>query len=277
MKFRIIAFAGAFIFMAMPFLAETGQQAQPKAQAPAQPSAQPGPHPKSQKELEALQKVQAAAQANNPDAEIQAINDVLENFVDTEFKPQLLSMAMQAAERKGDFEQAIVWGERAMQNNPNDFGAPILLAALTAQHTRENDLDKDQSLKKADDYANKGLDLLKRAPATPPFGFNGTAADWADYKKDEAALAHDALGQTAALRKKYPEAIEDFKTSLNEEAHPNPISQARLAKAYVDNKQYDDAIATADKVLAMNGLPAEVKQFAQQQKDAATKLKGSAK
>jgi hypothetical protein len=48
-----------------------------------------------------------------------------------------------------------------------------------------------------------------------------------------------------------------------------------LAKAYVGNKQYDEAIATADKVAAMNDAPAVVKQFAQQQKDAATKLKGA--
>jgi uncharacterized protein Usg len=52
---------------------------------------------------------------------------------------------------------------------------------------------------------------------------------------------------------------------------------ARLAKAYVDNKQYDDGITTADKVLAMADVPAPIKTFAQQQKDIATKLKGAAK
>ncbi len=273
MRFRIIAFAGVFAFVTAPLPAQT----KPQAQTPAQPAAQQGPRPKSQKEMEALQKVQAAAQANNPDAEIQAINDVLENFVDTQFKPQLLAMAMQAAERKGDFEQTIVWAERVEQNNPNDFAAPILIAAVTAQHTRENDLDKDQSLKKVDDNANKGLDLVKSAPAAPPYGFNGNAADWTAYKKDEAALAHDALGQAADLRKKYTDAIDDYKTALSEGATPNPTTEARLAKAYLDNKQYDDAIATADKVLAMSGIPPAVQQFAQQQKDAATKLKATTK
>jgi hypothetical protein len=49
----------------------------------------------------------------------------------------------------------------------------------------------------------------------------------------------------------------------------------RLAKAYNENKQYDDAIATADKALALADAPPAVKQFAQQQKDNATKLKGA--
>jgi hypothetical protein len=51
---------------------------------------------------------------------------------------------------------------------------------------------------------------------------------------------------------------------------------ARLAKAYRENKQYDEAISEADKVLAMNEVPPSVKTFAQAEKENATKLKGGA-
>ena len=61
-----------------------------------------GPKPKSQKEVDALRKVQADQQAGNWSQEIQDINAVLENFADTEFKPQLLNMAMDAAQRSGE-------------------------------------------------------------------------------------------------------------------------------------------------------------------------------
>ena len=60
-------------------------------QAPAQPK------PKSQKEVDALKKVQTDAQAGNLDQEITDINYVLETFADTEYKEMLLSMAMEAA------------------------------------------------------------------------------------------------------------------------------------------------------------------------------------
>jgi hypothetical protein len=49
----------------------------------------------------------------------------------------------------------------------------------------------------------------------------------------------------------------------------------RLAKAYNENKQYDDAIATADKVLAIPTAPPVIKQVAQQEKDKATKLRAA--
>jgi len=241
----------------------------------AQQQQQQGPKPKSQKESDALKNVLTAQQAKNWDGEIQAINYVLENFADTDYKPLLLNMAMNAAQQKGDYAQTVIYGERAVQADPNNVVGSAMLAEVIAQHTRENDLDKEQSLKKAEDYANKTLDMLKNS-TTPPAGVSVTADQWPAYKKDIASQAHDALGQVAALRKNYPQAIDNYKTALSEASHPDPATMDRLAKAYNDNKQYDDAIATADKVIAMTDVPPVVKQFAQAQKDAATKLKAAA-
>lgn len=255
MKLRLAAGATFLLMATLPIL----------AQAPAK-----GPHPKTQKEMEALQKVQAAGQAGNPDDELAAINFVLENFTETEFKPQLLAMAMQAAEQKGDYALIVTWGERSLQANPNDITSRVSLAEATARHTRENDLDKADSIKKIQDYANKALELLKTADA-PPLGV--PEAQWPDMKKQLTGQAYDALGQAATLDKKYPDAVTNYKAGLA--VDPSSVLKARLAKAYVDNKQYDDAITTADQVIADSSAQPAVKQFAQAQKDAATKLKGA--
>lgn len=266
MTLRRMAYATALFVLAIPLIAQQTQQAQPQA----------GPKPKSQKESDALKKVLTAQQAKDWDGEIQAINYVLENFADTEYKPLLLSMAMNAAQQKADYPQTVIYGERALQADPNNILSTVMLAEVIAQHTRDNDLDKEQSLKKAEDYANKALDLLKNS-AAPPAGVAVPPDQWQQYKKDLSAQAHDALGQVAALRKNYPQAIDLYKMALSEASKPDPATMDRLAKVYVDNKQYDDAIATADKVLAMSDAPPVVKQFAQQLKDQATKLKSAAK
>ena len=256
MRYRFMAAASAAFLAGLPLLA--GQAATPK--------------PKSQKEVEALQKVQAAQQASNWDGEIQAINYVLENFADTEYKPMLLGMAQEASQNKGDYAGAIAFGEQAIQANPNDITARVFMAESIARHTRENDLDKEQSLKRVDEYANKALDLLKTSTA-PPAGTPD--AQWPDLKKQLTSQSYEALGQAADLRKKYPDSIQDFKSSL--EAMPsNSVAAAYLAKTYFDAKQYDDAIAQADKVLAMGDAQPAVKQFAQTQKDNATKMKSAA-
>lgn len=239
-----------------------------QAQQPAQPK---GPQPKNAKEREALMKVQTAAQANNTDEELKAIDYVLENFDNSDYKPMLLTMGMEITQAKGDSAKSSIYADRLIEVDPNNIEARILQAETIVGHTRENDLDKEQSLKKAEDLATKGLDLLKNASAPPP-GMD--PAKWPEQKKQYESEAHDAMGQASDLRKNYPEAIKHFQAALA--AQPtNATATARLAKAYVGNKQYDEAIATADKVSAMADAPDVVKQFAAQQKDAATKLKGS--
>ncbi len=266
---RCLFAAPILLLAALPLLAQQPAQTQQPAQS--QQSGQPAtPKPKSQKEVAALQQVQAAAQSGNYDAEIQAINNVLENFADTEYKNMLLNMAVDAAQAKGDYAQTVSFGEQAIAADPNNILARATLAETIAQHTRDNDLDKAQSIKKVQDYANKTLDLLKTADTPPP----GIQPDkWPAVKKQLTGQAYDALGLAADLDKKYPDAVNDLKEAVA--ADPSSVAQAHLAKAYVDNKQYDDAISTADKVIAMNDAPPVVKQYAQQQKAAATRLKGT--
>jgi tetratricopeptide (TPR) repeat protein len=228
------------------------------------------PKVKSKKEQEALMQVQTAAQAGNAAAELTAISNVLENFADTEFKPQLLNMAMDAAQRTGDDVQVATWAERVITSDPNDIVARVTVAETTAAHIRENDLDKADNIKKVNDLAHKALDLIQ-AGGTPPAGVPEDKLG--DYKKELAGRAWSAMAQAAIADKKYPDAISDYKNAL--QVFPSPIVTARLAKVYVDAKQYDDAIATADKALAMPDATAQVKNYAQAQKDLATKLKGA--
>src|SRR6185437_2711138 len=255
MRLPIAAFSTALVLLVTPLLAQ-------------QPSSQP--KPKSQKEVDALKKVQADAQANNYDQEIQDINYTLENFADTEFKNMLLNMAMEASERKGDYANTVAYGEKVIQADPNDVTARVTLAQTIASHAHDTDLDKDQEVKKIEDYANKALELLKTT-AAPPQGVD--AAQWPAFQKQLEGEAHDALGTAALLQKNYPKSIEEYKSAVA--AFPNPVILTHLGKAYLGAKQWDDAIANADKVIAAPDASAAVKQIAQQQKDLATKMKGT--
>ena len=254
MRLRIAALPAALVLAALPVLAQ--QAGQPK--------------PKSQKEVDALKKVQADAQANNYDQEIQDINYTLENFADTEFKNMLLNMAMEAAEKKGDYPNTVAFGEKVIQADPNDITARVTLSQTVASHTHDTDLDKDQSIKKIQDYANKALELMKSNTA-PPQGVNPD--QWPAFQKQLEGEAHDSLGTAALLQKNYPKAIEEYKAAYA--AFPNPVILLHQGKAYLGAKQWDDAIANADKVIAAPDAQVPVKQMAQQQKADATKMKGS--
>lgn len=150
------------------------------------------PRPKSQKELEALRAFQ---DAQTPDQQLQAIDNVLTSFVDTEFKVMLLETAMQIEQRKDDFAQLLFYGQRLLDADPKGAFASVTIASETARHTRKFDLDKDEKLTKVDQYAKAGLDAAKVMPKPA-----GVADDqWEAAKKDFQAQTYDALGQAARL------------------------------------------------------------------------------
>jgi tetratricopeptide (TPR) repeat protein len=227
------------------------------------------PKPKNKKELEALQGWQAAEQSGDPDKELAAITNVLENFADTEFKPLLLSDGMRAAEQKNDMGLVLTWTQLALKDDPNNIEARVVMAAATARHTRENDLDKADSLKTIQTNANQALTMLKTANAPAP---GMTDQQWTRMKMQLTEEAYEALGIAATVDKRFPDAVTNFEAGVA--ADPtSSVMKARLSEAYVKTRQYDKAIATADQVLADPNAVPVVKQLAQNQKDIATRMK----
>jgi tetratricopeptide (TPR) repeat protein len=215
------------------------------------------PKPKSKAEVEALQ---AMFGAQNPDARIAACENVLTKFADTEFKSTVLYFEAFSYEQKGDYEHAVIFGERTLEADPKHFEAMLLLAREIAQHTKEFDLDKEDKLAKVDKYAKGALDLIKDAQKP-----RADIADeqWAAAKKDYESEAHEALGIAAMVRKKPDVAETEFKAALGDAAKPDPGIMVRLGMAYSQAGKYDDAIAMFDKVMAMPDINPQFRQYAQ--------------
>jgi tetratricopeptide (TPR) repeat protein len=229
------------------------------------------PKPKSQPEVDALR---AMFDAATPDARIAAAENVLTKFADTEFKPVALYFEAASYADKGDYEHAVVFGERTVEADPKHYQAMILLAREIAQHTKEFDLDRDEKLAKVDKYCKTALELLPTAPKPNP---SLPDEQWANAKKDFEAQIHETLG-IAAMDRKQPEvAATEFKTSLDTAAKPDAAVLVRLGMAYRDAGKYDDAIAQFDKVMAMPDVNAQVKQVAQAERVRAIQKKNGGK
>jgi tetratricopeptide (TPR) repeat protein len=231
--------------------------------------AQKPPQPKSQKELEALKAWQAA---KTPDERIQAIENVLTNFADTDFKIFLLEDAMQIEERKGDFAQFVFYCERVLEADPKNAFAMVSLAGETARHTREFDLDKEEKLAKVDKYAKEGLEAAKDMPKTRP---DITDAQWDAAKKDLEAQAYEAMGLAATLRKKLDDAVADYKQAIAVAATPDAATWVRLGQVYEDAGKLDDAADAFDKALNVPNVNPQVKGVAQAKKDEVAKKKAA--
>jgi len=226
--------------------------------------------PKSQKEQQAILAVQVAS---TPDARIQAIENVLTNYADTEFKIPLLQMAMQTELQKDDYAQIMFYGERLLAADPKNAFALINLASETARHTRENDLNRDESLAKVDKWAKDGIEAAK---VMPKIRADVPDADWDGFKKDMEAQGYVALGMAELVRKNLDGAANDFRQSLEIGATPNPGTLVRLAQVYMGSGKLDNASFTLDKAINTPNVPAQVKSIAESMKSDIAKRKAAA-
>jgi tetratricopeptide (TPR) repeat protein len=212
----------------------------------------------------------AITKAQTPDERMKAADEFVTKFADSQFKGLALNMAAQAADQKGDYQKAIIYGDEALQSDPSLFEAKLLVAGEIAQHTGQNDLDKDEKLSKAEKYVNEALETMPNAPKPQP---TVKDADWDAYKKYETARAHLDLGLIAQARKKADQQVAEFKMAAEMMDPPDPVVLLRLAIAYDDAGKTDDGLQVLNKLLAMPDLNPRVKDIATQEKARAEKAK----
>ena len=234
-------------------------QAQPPAKgaAPAQASGPKAPAPKSKAEVEALQAMQASV--NDPDKEIAAVENLITKFADTDYKAIALYMEAEAYQKKGDFDHMVICADRVLEINPSDFQSELMLAKYYASHTRENDLDREEKLGKAEKYANSVIEAMKTMAKPNP---QIPDDQWADVRKDFAADGYNAIGLANLTRKKYDAAAAAFKSAVDTNSRPEPAYMVRLASALQSAGKNDEAIVWCDKVTAMPDAHPQVKSVA---------------
>jgi tetratricopeptide (TPR) repeat protein len=223
--------------------------------------------PKSKAELEALQGIQGE---QDPAAKIAKVDAFVVKYADTEFKTWAYIQAAEAAERNNDGTKVIIYAELALESDPKAYHPMLMVAAELARTTRENDLDKEEKLVKADKLARQAMELIPAAPKPNP---NIPDDQWAEVKKEFTGDAHRDLGMIASVRKKYDVAIAEFKQAVEIPAQPDQPTFIRLAAAYNDNKQPDEALAVLAKMPANPQLAA----FADKEKKRAELLKAAKK
>lgn len=226
---------------------------------------------KSDKETQAIQAIQ---KAKTPDDVIAAVENLITKFADTEFKSPALVAEAEAWDQKGDSIKAVTTGRLAIEADPKNVDALLLVALELAGHTRDGDLDKNDKLAEAEKDIKTGMDLIPTATKPAP---QVTDAQWDEEKKYFTSRAHFGEGLVDMDRKKYNDAVNEYKLAVDGSPKPDALWMIRLGNAYDLVGKYDDAIAVLDKVIAMPDLNPQFKNVAQNERANALKGKGGKK
>ena len=188
--------------------------------------------------------VNAMLGAQDPDARIQAAEDLIAKYADTSFKAYALYIEADAWQRKNDSAKALFYAEESVNADPTRFDAALILTNLLSDQTRANDLDKDDKFKRIQGYAEMALKGLETAPKPNPALPD---AEWTKFKNENRADATQALAHLAVLRGKFDDGAKQYEDSLALNA--DPLIMIRAGRAFLDMKKPEDAVKWFDRAL----------------------------
>jgi tetratricopeptide (TPR) repeat protein len=186
--------------------------------------------PKSKGEADAMIALMAAARSGDNDATIKAADDLLSKYADTAYKATALNMESSAYHGKGDDDHAQVYAEQAVNADPEDYQAPLLIGGTLVQHSGENDFNNEEKLAKAEKYLNLAIENAKAAAKPVP---QMPDSQWEEFRTSLIAKAHADLGRLSTLRKRLDAATPGSGSAEAVEKY-DPAERAR-ALAFSDN------------------------------------------
>ena len=252
--------------------AQTGNQgakpAAPAAQqpAPAGQNGRPMPAAKTQEEFKAYQEATTKASAAEGEAAAAAFAT---QYPQSDLKLLVYRKVMYDYQNVNNGEKTVAMARKMLALDGNNPEALVTFATVTAQSTRETDLDRDERLNEAAADALKALqtintDLLIPADAPP----DRIAA----FKNSIRAMAYDALGTVAMVKKDYPTAETNLSKSAELNAMPDPVTYLRLSVALDQQKKYPQALDAANKAVQYSADAPQANNLAKMERDRLQKL-----
>ncbi len=251
---------------------QTGNQSTkegtPAAKTPPQMSAtgKPMPQAKSQDEFKAYQE---AVSKTNP-AEVEAAADEFATkFPSSELRPLVYRKAMYDYQNTNNADKTVAMAKKLLAIDPQNPEALVTFATVTAQSTRETDLDRDERLNEASADATKALQTIDTDLLIPA---NAPPERVEAYKKSMRAMAYDALGTVAMVKKDYPAAETNLRKSAELNAQPDPVTYLRLSVALDQQKKYQEALDAANKAVQYSADSPQANNLAKMERDRLQKL-----
>jgi tetratricopeptide (TPR) repeat protein len=194
----------------------------------------------------------AIQNAVEPKERAAAAQKLLTEFKNTEFKEFANYMLMVSYQQLDDFENMMVYGERTLEINPSNPGVLLQLAYAIPTRTREFDLDKEEKLTKAEDFASRALTLIPNLEKIDP---SMPDEVWLDTKKEFMAQANESLGVIEAKRANYDEAAAFLTKAIGLQPQQNPMTHYHLADAYMNAGKKAEALTAINTAITLGGVP----------------------
>src|SRR5580692_6381334 len=241
------------------------------AAGPAAPQGKRPPQAKTQPEFDAYNA--AIANQKDPVAMEKAADDFATKFPESELRVLLFKAAMRAYQNANNGDKMLEESQKLLKLDPDDPEALIASAEVTAERTRDTDLDKDQRYAKATKDAQHALETIDTDIPVPA---NIPQAQIDAYKGLLRSSSYSILGTIQYDQEKYADAEGYFHKSIDAyPAQPDPVVVLRLALALDKQGKYQDALTQANKAVDLTPEGTNAGTTARHERDRLMQLTGS--
>jgi tetratricopeptide (TPR) repeat protein len=129
--------------------------------------------------------------------------DQLDPSIEAKNKPQIFSIALDAAQKSNNIPMVLNFGEKTLALVPDDLNSLITLSS-TILFASPNDA---AAVEKAGGYATRGLTVVGKMDAK---NLGLSDADWARQKTGIEGSLHNTLGSIAFNKKDYDKSVEEL-------------------------------------------------------------------
>ena len=143
------------------------------------------------------------------------------------------------------------FGEKALAVDPEDAAVLLLLALAMPEQMRQTDLDREEKLNTAEEYAKRALAAIDKSQKPNP---QVSDAQWDQIRNDARAESYAALGYVALKRSQYSAAEEYLKKSIELQVQKNPVVYWRLGLTYEMMKKYELARDALKEAVELGGV-----------------------
>ena len=185
---------------------------------------------------------------NIPDAQfekkVKAGDDFLRKYSNSVLVPFVHSILSVTYIQGGQPEKGFAEGEKALSIRSNDTRT---LANLAQAMARLNNADVPNRVEKAEQYAQKCIQLTPTLPRPEGTSVQDFAAD----NNKNLAMAHSALGTVNIRRGNYAAAIPDLEEAIRLDAGKDPANFYLLGVASQNSSHYAEAADAFSKCAAI--------------------------
>lgn len=262
----VTLFLAGFLLGGTVVLAQTPSQqppAQQPSQAPAQAPSQGGqsgsqqaaplslegtPPPVSAEE-DAAFKAFNDAPNDDPTKKDQSANDFLQKYPQSRYRADVYSWQVKYYFSVGKIDEMEAAADKELLLAPNDAQTLAIVGSALPRKMNASTPNPEQRLQKAEQAAQKALDLLPTFPKPP----NMSDEMFAKAKDQTAAMAYSGLGLVAFRRGKFTDAIPQLQKAVQLDPQPDPVNYYLLGICNEKAAHFDDAVTDFTKCSELPG------------------------